>query len=104
MPKLRITGNEGIAYGAKDAGVGIVTGYPGLPSTSVIETLVKITSPDETYIQWSANEKVALEIAFGASIAGKRALVSQKMVGMNVCLDSLMVINLLGTGGGLVLA
>jgi indolepyruvate ferredoxin oxidoreductase alpha subunit len=102
--ELVMTGNEAIAHGARIAGVSVATGYPGGPSTSVLEHLAAITSPGTTSVEWSGNEKVALEVAYGASIAGERSLVSKKMAGLNVALDSLMVVNLLGISGGMLVA
>ena len=104
MQELQLTGNEAIAWGAKCAGVELATGYPGLPCTSIIDTLKNITAPEDVWVEWSVNEKIALETAYGVSISGGRALTVQKMAGLNVCLDSLMVVNLLGIAGGLVLA
>lgn len=99
-----MTGNEAIAWAAKCLGVDIATGYPGLPCTSIINTLRDITTQEEMRVEWSGNEKIALETGYGVSVSGGRALVVQKMAGLNVCLDSLMIINLLGSAGGLVLA
>jgi indolepyruvate ferredoxin oxidoreductase alpha subunit len=104
MQEMQLSGNEAIAWAAKCAGVEVATGYPGLPCTSIIETLKNITTPEEMYVEWAGNEKIALEMAYGVAISGGRALTVQKMAGLNVCLDSLMVMNLLGTAGGLVLA
>ncbi len=104
MQKMELSGNEAIAWAAKCLRVDVVSGYPGLPCTSIINTLKDITTPEELDLEWSGNEKIALETAFGVSISGGRAMAVQKMVGLNVALDSLMVMNLLGTGGGLVLA
>ncbi|MEW5913484.1 MAG: thiamine pyrophosphate-dependent enzyme [Thermodesulfobacteriota bacterium] len=99
-----MSGNEAIAWAVKSLGVDLVTGYAGLPCTSVINTLKDITTAAEMDLEWSGNEKIALETAFGVSISGGRAMTVQKMAGLNVALDSLMVINLLGSAGGLVLA
>ena len=104
MQELELTGNEAIAWAAKCMGVDVATGYPGLPCTSIINTLKNICDPHETLVDWSGNEKIALETAFGVSISGGRALTVQKMAGLNVALDSLMVVNILGTLGGLVVA
>ncbi len=104
MQELELTGNEAIAWAAKCMGVDVATGYPGLPCTSIINTLKNICDPHETLVDWSGNEKIALETAFGVSISGGRAITVQKMAGLNVALDSLMVVNLLGTLGGLVVA
>ena len=96
-------GEQALAYGAWAAGVRVVTGYPGSPSSGVVEHLLAISAPDEVHIQWSANEKVALETALGASLAGERALVCMKSVGFNIALDPVMTANLTGVEGGLVI-
>ena len=92
MKKL-VMGNEAIAYGALAAGVSVVTGYPGTPSTEVLETVAKLKKrgrlPD-VYVEWSVNEKTALEVAAGASYSGARTLVTMKQVGLNVASDPLM--------------
>ena len=98
-----LNGEQALAYGAWAAGVRVVTGYPGSPSIGVVEHLMTITTPEEVRIQWSANEKVAFETAVGASLAGQRALVCMKSVGLNVALDPLMTANLTGVRGGLVI-
>lgn len=98
-----LTGEEALAQGAREAGVCVATGYPGSPSTRFLERLAEISPSGEVYCEWSANEKVAFEIALGTSMAGKRASVSMKGVGLNVALDPLMVANLGGVSGGLVI-
>lgn len=95
-------GNEAIAHGAVAAGVGFVSGYPGTPSTEILETVARI-NPGRIYVEWSVNEKVALEVAAGAAIAGMRALVTMKQVGLNVASDPLMSLAYVGVKGGLVL-
>ncbi|HSR12038.1 MAG TPA: thiamine pyrophosphate-dependent enzyme [Thermodesulfobacteriota bacterium] len=102
MPRYEMTGDEALAQGAWEAGVVVAAGYPGSPSTRFLEHLAEISDPSEVYAEWSANEKVAFEIALGASLAGRRASVSFKSVGLNVALDPLMVANLGGVTGGLV--
>lgn len=97
MKKL-LTGNEAIALGAYEAGVGIGSAYPGTPSTEIMESLAKYP---EIFTQWAPNEKVALEVAYGASVAGARTLVAMKNVGLNVAADPLL--SLSGVNGGLVL-
>ena len=104
MQELELTGNEAIAWAAKCMGVDVATGYPGLPCTSIINTLKNIAEPLDTRVEWSGNERIALETAFGVSISGGRSLSVQKMAGLNVALDSLMVMNILGTLGGMVVA
>ena len=93
-------GNEAIARGAYEAGVKVSSAYPGTPSTEISENVVKY---DEIYAEWAPNEKVAMEVAIGASIAGVRSLCSMKMVGVNVASDPLYTISYSGVNGGLVL-
>lgn len=95
-----LSGNEAIARGAWESGVTVATGYPGTPSTEILETLVRM--PDVA-CEWAPNEKVALEVAVGASLAGARTLVTMKHVGMNVAADALMTAAYTGVGGGLVI-
>jgi indolepyruvate ferredoxin oxidoreductase alpha subunit len=105
--KRLLMGNEAIALGAIRAGVELVTGYPGTPSTEILETIVKerdTAGAGPVYAEWSVNEKAALEVAAGAAISGRRALVTMKQVGLNVASDPLMSLNYLGVRGGLVLA
>jgi len=97
--KQLLSGNEAIARGAYEAGVTIATGYPGTPSTEILENVVKY---DDIYCQWSTNEKVALEVAAGAAFAGARAIVTMKHVGLNVAADPLMTLSYLGIKGGLI--
>jgi len=98
MKKL-MTGNEAVARGAYEAGCVIATGYPGTPSTEILENLAAYK---EVYSQWSPNEKVATEVAAGASAAGSRALTTMKVVGLNVAMDPLMTFSYMGVNGGLV--
>jgi indolepyruvate ferredoxin oxidoreductase, alpha subunit len=100
--KKLITGNEAVAYGALRAGVKVVTGYPGTPSTGALESLLAMELPD-THVEWSTNEKVALEIAAGVAWSGHRALCTMKMSGVNVAYDSLISIAYSGCDGGLVI-
>ncbi len=97
--KKILLGNEAIARGAYEAGVGVSAAYPGTPSTEISETIAKY---DEVYAEWSPNEKVAAEVAIGASIAGVRAMCSMKHVGVNVAADPLFTAAYTGVGGGLV--
>ena len=94
-------GNEAAAQGAICAGVGLVCGYPGTPSTEVLET-VAARNPGHIRVQWSVNEKVALEVAAGAAYAGVRVLVTMKQMGLNVAADPLMCLNYIGVKGGMV--
>ena len=93
-------GNEAIARGAYEAGVKVSAAYPGTPSTEISENIVKYK---EIYAEWSPNEKVAMEVAIGASISGVRALASMKHVGVNVASDPLYTVSYIGVNGGLVL-
>ena len=96
-----LMGNEAIALGALAAGVNVVAGYPGTPSTEVLETVAK-RNPGSVYVEWSINEKAAMEVAAGAAYAGARALVTCKQVGLNVASDPLMSLEYIGVKGGLV--
>jgi len=98
--KRLMLGNEAVSRGAYEAGVTVATAYPGTPSTEITEYL---SSYPEIDSEWSVNEKVALEIGIGASIAGARALVCMKHVGLNVAMDPLMSISYPGVNGGLVI-
>lgn len=102
MTSKLLMGNEAIALGAIAAGVHIVTGYPGTPSSEVLET-VAANNPGDIYVEWSVNEKVALEVAAGASYAGARSLVTMKQVGLNVASDPLMSLIYIGVKGGMVI-
>lgn len=93
-------GNAAIAQGAYEAGVKVSSAYPGTPSTEISEYIAKYP---EVYAEWSPNEKVAMEVAIGASIAGVRAMASMKLVGVNVASDPLYSISYAGVNGGLVL-
>ena len=98
-----LTGNEAIARGAWEAGVKVAAAYPGTPSTEILETLATYPAKD-VHAQWSTNEKVALDVAIGASFAGRRALAAMKHVGLNVAADAFMSQTYIGANGGLVLA
>lgn len=95
-----LSGNEAIARGAFEAGVTVATGYPGTPSTEILEAVAKYK--DTIYCEWSPNEKVAFEVAAGASLAGARSIVTMKHVGLNVAADPLMTLAYLGVVGGFV--
>ncbi len=99
--KRILTGNEAVALGALRAGVRVVTGYPGTPSTEALASLLVQDLPGR-HVEWSTNEKVAFEIAAGAAWAGRRALVTMKMSGLNVAYDALVSIAYSGTNAGLV--
>lgn len=102
MPNKLLMGNEAIALGAIRAGVGTVSGYPGTPSTEVLETIAK-NNPGDIYVEWSVNEKAALEVGAGAAYAGRRTLVTMKQVGLNVASDPLMSLAYIGVKGGMVI-
>lgn len=101
MPEKLLMGNEAMALGAIRAGVNIVSGYPGTPSTEVLETITE-KNPGNIYVEWSVNEKVAMEVAAGAAYAGARTLVTMKQVGLNVASDPLMSLSYIGVKGGMV--
>ncbi|MBN1409249.1 MAG: indolepyruvate ferredoxin oxidoreductase subunit alpha [Spirochaetales bacterium] len=101
MEKRLLSGNEAIARGAFEAGVTVGTGYPGTPSTEILENL---TTYEGVYTEWSVNEKVALEVGIGAALAGARTLVTMKHVGLNVAADPLFTSSYIGVKGGLVIA
>ena len=98
--KVIMLGNEAFARGAYEAGCKVSSAYPGTPSTEISESIIKY---DEIYSEWAPNEKVALEVAIGASISGVRALASMKHVGLNVAADPLFTISYIGATGGLVI-
>ncbi|MEN3046283.1 MAG: indolepyruvate ferredoxin oxidoreductase subunit alpha [Candidatus Hydrothermales bacterium] len=98
--KLLISGNEAVARGAWEAGVKVACAYPGTPSTEILENLSKYP---EVNTEWSTNEKVAFEVAYGAAIAGARSVVSMKHVGLNVAADPLFSSAYAGTKGGFVI-
>ncbi|MCS5694979.1 indolepyruvate ferredoxin oxidoreductase subunit alpha [Desulfofundulus thermocisternus] len=101
--KMLLMGNEAIARGAVEAGVQVVAGYPGTPSSEILETLARFSRDYGFYVEWSVNEKAALEVAAGAAYAGARAMVTMKQVGLNVAADPLMTLAYIGVKGGLVL-
>ncbi len=103
MPLQTITSAQALARGALAAGVKVVTSYPGSPSSETVELLIELAGPHDLHVEWSSNEKVAMEIGIGVSIAGRRALVCTKSVGMNAMVDPLMVLNLTPVHGGLVI-
>lgn len=99
--KALLSGNEAIARGAYEAGVQVVTGYPGTPSSEIVKTVAERYG-DEVYAEWSTNEKVAMDAAAGAAYSGKRAMVTTKQVGMNVLMDSMLYTVYTGAEAGLV--
>ncbi|MBE5732368.1 MAG: indolepyruvate ferredoxin oxidoreductase subunit alpha [Clostridiales bacterium] len=100
MKKLML-GNAAVAQGAYEAGVNLVSSYPGTPSTEITENIVKYP---EIFVEWAPNEKVAAEVAIGASIAGGRAMSCCKHVGLNVMADPVFTVSYIGANGGLVFA
>jgi len=100
--QMLLMGNEAIARGAIEGGVQVAAGYPGTPSSEVLGTLAGLAGEKGIYVEWSVNEKVALEVAAGASYAGARAMVTMKQVGLNVAADPLMTLAYIGVRGGLV--
>lgn len=98
--KAIMLGNEAIARGAYEAGVKVSAAYPGTPSTEISENLVKYK--DDIYAEWSPNEKVATEVAIGASVSGVRSMACMKHVGLNVAADPLYTVSYMGVNGGLV--
>ncbi len=101
MHKEFLMGNEAIAMGALAAGVNVICGYPGTPSSEVLETVAKRRTGN-TYVEWSVNEKAALEMAAGAAYSGARTMVTMKQVGLNVASDPLMSLEYVGIKGGMV--
>lgn len=97
--KIILLGNEAIARGAYEAGVKVSAAYPGTPSTEISESIVQYK---EIYAEWSPNEKVAMEVAIGASLSGVRSLASMKQVGLNVAADPLYTFSYMGVNGGMV--
>ncbi len=106
MVKKLLMGNEAFAHAALAAGVRVVAGYPGTPSSELVETIAKereLGRAKDVHVEWSTNEKVALELLAGASLAGARCLFTAKQVGLNVASDALLSLNYVGINGGLVL-
>lgn len=106
MPKKLLMGNEAFAHAALAAGASVIAGYPGTPSSEVIETVaarVASGGAHDVHVEWSTNEKAALEMLAGASYAGARTLFTCKQVGLNVAADPLMSLNYVGVEGGCVL-
>ena len=101
--KVLLTGNEAIARGALEAGVQVAAGYPGTPSTEILESLAAEADKYGLHVEWSTNEKVAIEVAAGASMTGLRSMVCMKHVGLNWASDPLMCITLSGVKGGLLI-
>ncbi len=103
MTEQMIMGNQAIALGALKAGVNLVSGYPGTPSSEIIEFISKYRKQTGTYVEWSINEKAAAEVAAAASYAGSRTMVTMKQVGLNVASDPVMCLSYVGVKGGMVI-
>ena len=103
MAKQMIMGNQAIALGALKAGVKLVAGYPGTPSSEIIEFISKYKDKTGAYVEWSVNEKAAAEVAAGASYAGSRTMITMKQVGLNVASDPVMCLSYVGVKGGMVI-
>jgi indolepyruvate ferredoxin oxidoreductase alpha subunit len=97
--KQVLSGNEAIALGAYHAGVGVAAAYPGTPSTEILEAIARFPG---LYVEWSTNEKVAIEVALGSALAGVRAMTSMKHVGLNVAADPFLTASMVGVKSGLV--
>ena len=102
MHKEFLMGNAAIARGAVAAGLNVISGYPGTPSTEVLETAAKYND-GSIYVEWSVNEKAALELGAGAAYCGARSMVTMKQVGLNVASDPLMSLAYIGVKGGMVI-
>ncbi len=102
MHKEFLMGNAAISRGAVAAGLNVISGYPGTPSTEVLETTAKINN-GSIYVEWSVNEKAALELGAGAAYCGARSMVTMKQVGLNVASDPLMSLAYIGVKGGMVI-
>ena len=102
MKKEYVMGNGAIALGALAAGINLVAGYPGTPSSEILETVAKYPH-DGVHVEWSVNEKAAMEVAASASYSGARTLVTMKQVGLNVASDPLMSLAYVGIKGGMVI-
>ncbi|MCJ7579469.1 MAG: thiamine pyrophosphate-dependent enzyme [Candidatus Aminicenantes bacterium] len=103
MDSRTLNGDQAFAFGALNSGVKLVTSYPGSPSSGTVESLIELAKHRDFYVEWSSNEKVSMEMGIGASIAGRRALVCAKSVGLNAMIDPLMALNLTPVHGGLVI-
>jgi indolepyruvate ferredoxin oxidoreductase alpha subunit len=98
--KSLMSGNESIARGAYEYGIRFASGYPGTPSTEIMEAFARY---EGVYAEWSPNEKVALEVGIGAALSGTKAMVVMKHVGVNVAADPLFTVSYTGTNGALVI-
>jgi len=101
--RLLIVGNEAIARGVLEAGITVAAAYPGTPATEILENLGKAAKKYPLYVEWSANEKVAMEVAAAGSLAGLRSMTPMKQAGVNVAADFLVHLALIGTRGGMIM-
>ena len=99
--KELLLGNAAVARGVYEAGVCVTSSYPGTPSSEITQI---ISSYDEIYTEWASNEKVAMEVAWGAALAGKRSFTGMKHVGLNVAADPLFTVSYTGVNAGMVIA
>ena len=99
--KHLMSGNEATARGVYEAGIKVCSAYPGTPSTEILENLPQYGK--DVYCEWAPNEKVATEVAYGASVAGSRSFCTMKMVGLNVAADPLFTMSYTGVNGGMVI-
>ena len=97
--KMLLMGNEAIARGALEAGVNVAAAYPGTPASEILENLAKASKQGNLYVEWSSNEKVAMEVAAAASFAGLRSITALKQCGVSVAADFLHHLSLTGTRG-----
>lgn len=102
--RVLLLGNQAIARGAIEGGIKVASGYPGTPSSEILEELARAAEDYGYYVEWSTNEKVAFEVAAGAALVGARAIVTMKNAGLNVALDTFMTLPYGGVLGGLVIA
>jgi indolepyruvate ferredoxin oxidoreductase alpha subunit len=103
VKQTTLSGSESIARAVIDAGARVAASYPGGPITGIVEKLIEQAAAGDLYVEWSNCEKVAFEVALGCSLAGRRAVIAAKHVGINHILDPLMTVNLTGSGAGLVI-
>ncbi len=101
MKREYVMGNGAIALGALAAGVNVVSGYPGTPSSEIVETISRYRG-EGVHVEWSVNEKAAMEVAAGAAYTGARTLITMKQMGLNVSADPLMSVAYIGVKGGMV--
>jgi len=100
--RVLLMGNEAIARGAIEAGLQMMAAYPGTPSSEICEALIDVASHHDYYVEWSTNEKVAFEVASGASLVGARAMTAMKNAGLNVAMDTFITLQYGGVKGGMV--